>query len=716
MVDYFVDLVAATNGAGTAASPWNQFTATENAGVVDGDNIWFKRVSPAVNTKSIAWKGAIDPSSKINYIGWPKEGDVFYEARPEDLKETWDVSTDNYVKQAVNYTPTAADSKPAAVLESNLSLHRFNIRQEYNSYNYARQAIKIVNCAHIDIYNCYLFMQYYANSNETGCIYINNGTNIGIYNTILNHSNSGRYNSLINISAAEAITFSGCSLYYGEGGTTQHDAADCGSSTKCSYFYNAQIDFINTTFNMDYYYYTSGAAGYYYSADLMFSNSNITISGCQVLIDNSSYSTMGSFPTNVNIGVFRIIDTNFNFIDSNIYSTQIGVTNFLIQTGDQYNVNIENVHWEVLRTKNIFADIRNYSKVTFKNITGSLYESNPITPENVNYFIAFLNWNYIINNDNIIFDNVQYRLGYILDMDRSETLYSLKLNNTTNAVLKHNIVFLTRIYSIYINNSEICGFYKTRFSGGSGAFIYGNYYLYFPITIKNSIITDIPIVITSDFYENIDILIYNCTGAGTYMFSDSNNSTTYSMKFKSIRNKNFSSLGTIKEHPFIEAQSILDNFSNGISYFTNDQIAYQTSSVSRTSGAGYSIEINKKTINGDEVTYPRIGDDQIWVYLPSAGTHIITAYLKYKCTEGALEEGDIKLGVDIINEFPQTIIGETLIIDEGSVWTDLPDISSALKLQCSVTITQPQYCPVRLYMYKTISSLIIYFDPKIVLT
>ena len=718
MVDYFVNLVAATNGDGSAASPWNQFTATENAGVIDGDNIWFRRVVPAVNTKIVIYKGATSPSSRINYIGWPKEGDVFYETRPEALRATWDLDISyDYVYQDKNtYNPHPTGVVATAV--SNMSIHRFYLRNTYNTTSYHKTALLIDTVNNVDVFYCYL---YNASTTDnlnsfpySAPLYIDNSDNINLYKTIVNTSYQAyRYSNTFTIKNSTNITFSGCSLYWGNW-NTEVMVPNYISDISTTRIYNSQTTFINTNFNVEIC--VGGATGFHYPGILFFQECTMTtISGCTIDINypNVSYSTNYLWPSNSGVSVFKIDRGNFNFIDSNISSKQIRLNNFLVY-GSSGNVNIENVVWNVTSTpQNIFLDVRGTIPVTLKNITGSLYEEATLEYDKVNYLISFSDWEYIINS-NITLDNVQPELGYILDMSRQTLPYDLNIKNTTIPILKHNIVYVTRLKSINIDNSEIAGFHRTCFS--TGQYIYGGYYNNFPVVIKNSLVNKNPLVLSTAYAENIDYLIYNCTGRGYQIFSDGSNSNLYGLRLKSIRNKGFSSLGNIKEHEWVDAQSILDNFSNGISYFTNYTMSYQTSPVTRTNGAGYSVEINKKTMAGVEIAYPRIGDDNIWVYLPSGGEHTLTAFIKYTYTDTLLAAADIKLGVDIINEVPISIIDGSIVDDPGSTWSTLPENSVNVKVQCTVITTQPQYCPVRIYIYGYVPGLKIYLDPKIVLS
>lgn len=717
MVDYFVDLIASTNGNGTTASPWNQFTATENAGVIDGDNIWFRRVVPAVNTKIVIYKGATSPSSKINYIGWPKEGDVFYETRPEDLRATWDLDmTYSYVYQDKNtYNPFPTGVVATAV--SNMSIHRFYLRNTYSSPIYHKTALRVESISNVDVYDCYLYNTYATNDlysyPYSTPLYISSADNINLYRTIVQVSTGAyRFSNTFIIKNSTNVTFSGCSLYWGNW-SSQPMTPDYISDVNTTYVYNSQTTFKNTTFAVEIY--VGGTDGFHYPGILYFEDCNTTISGCTVNINypTLNYSVNDAWPSNSGVSVFKIYQGNFNFINSNISSKQIRLNNFLVH-GSSGNVNIENVDWQVTSSpQNIFLDVRGTIPITLKNITGSLYEEATLEYDKVNYLISFSDWEYIINS-NITLDNVQPELGYILDMSRQTLPYNLNIKNTTIPILKHNIVYVTRLKSINIDNSEIAGFHRTCFS--TEQYIYGGYYTNFPVVIKNSLVNKNPLVLSTAYAESIDYLIYNCTGRGYQIFSDGSNSNLYSLKLKSIRNKGFSSLGNIKEHEWVEAQSILDSFSNGISYFTSYEMSYQTSAVARTNGAGYSIEIIKKTIAGIETAYPRLGDDNIWVYLPSSGEHTLTAFIKYTYTDTLLAAADIKLGVDIINEVPISIIDGSIVDDPGSTWSTLPENSVNAKIQCTVTTTQPQYCPVRIYIYGYVPGLKVYLDPKIVIS
>ena len=66
MANFYVDFSAGTNGTGTAASPWNVFTATQNASVSAGDSVWFRRYLMTYDTKLMTWKGGTDTNNRIN--------------------------------------------------------------------------------------------------------------------------------------------------------------------------------------------------------------------------------------------------------------------------------------------------------------------------------------------------------------------------------------------------------------------------------------------------------------------------------------------------------------------------------------------------------------------------------------------------------------------------------------------------------------------------
>lgn len=715
MTDYFFDFTSGTNGNGTSVSPWNQCTAAETTTISGGDNLWFRRCQPADNTKLIVFKAGDSNESRINYIGWPMIGDEFYNTRPS--MPTWDQDASLYLYQSANNNQYTA----VITLQSNINLHRIYSSDNYGNANYGHQSLAIITKSNVTLKNCRLYATsmpdtvgyWYA-----GLSYLDNAFNILFENTIFDGAGGSSYRmvSLYNIRNSTPVTFSGCTFYFGTDSWANEMNISYFDDTDSSYVERATLNFINCTMYNRLNVANHTSPGFYYSGLTYINGSagvtTVTVSGCNIIMDNTTDTTTKGFPSYAPLAFFRVKSANFSMYNTTItsYARQQSV----VLTEGTSNILLDTINWTVSgRPINILVDLRGYTTCTLNNITGTLYEGVDKDINNVNYLLAFSNWDYIFN-DVLSLNNVLYHLGYILELTRDAAPRDINISSHTYAALQHNTVYITRMNSLTFNNSNIAGFRLHDYSANSGNYVYGGYIPGNNISLKNSNINNVPLQLDNTYSQQVNALVYNCVGAGTVVFNDNGTPNPYVLNLKAVRNTGFTTVGAVREGQGVEVYAVLNNFNNGTTFYTSNLLTCQTSTVNKTGGAGYSVQIIKKAANNVEVTYPKIGDDTTWVYLPAAGTYTVTLYIKYSCSVGySLVEGDVRLGMDYINGNSVLVYSDTYMVDNSSTWSALAAFSEALQLSCTVTVTAAQYCPVRLYIYATLPSLTIYFDPKL---
>jgi hypothetical protein len=123
MPDWFFDPDAAGTGSGSSAADaftnCNSWFALQNSanGLAFGDRVWFRRTSQASMTPSSAQWGRQGWSVINNpygwFIGWPKSGEPFYDARPGDARSAgWDLDVNTYVNTDINMAVWAHVNDP----------------------------------------------------------------------------------------------------------------------------------------------------------------------------------------------------------------------------------------------------------------------------------------------------------------------------------------------------------------------------------------------------------------------------------------------------------------------------------------------------------------------------------------------------------------------------------------------------------------------------
>jgi hypothetical protein len=220
----------------------------------------------------------------------------------------------------------------------------------------------------------------------------------------------------------------------------------------------------------------------------------------------------------------------------------------------------------------------------------------------------------------------------------------------------------------------------------------------------------VPIQVQATNSQAIDATIYNCVGAGTDILQ-ANGNTVYNLTLVASRNRGFTGIGTIADVPWVNAKAILNDFNNGTAQYISNTLSYETSTASRSGGAGYAVKIIKKLDDDLEVMYPNIGEDATWIFFPSAATYTVTGYVIYTASSGALSSTDIKLGIDIMGAYSYENTTSVLSSDD-STWTGVVS-GTIIKLTSIIAIPKEQYAPVKIYLSKRLDGLIVYFDPKL---
>lgn len=722
MANYYVDFSAGSNGTGTAASPWNVFTSTQSAGVTVGDRVWFRRYIVAADTKFIAWKAGTDTLNRITYIGWPIAGDEFYDIREETLRATWDGDVAQYAYQR---RLTYVADTPAALLVSNINVHRFYFWDDFRSNSNLRMAVSTKNANYITLKNCYAYVTYLPPTTDDlvsggwwggtlGCdgsagIEILNSTIDGSGNMSLSRSNTIKIRN-------SNVTFSGCTLQYGwpAGGAP---VVSYIVNSASSYAQDSTIVFNNSTFNFKQ---TSGNIASGYSATTFYShqhfvNCNTTFSGCTIGINNTGTNAVTNLmPINIPIACMRFSEGTLNVQSTNTTSMQNKFTMFELM--NYVSATFNNVSWNI--TTNVFSNIfillrTPITSLSVNNITGATPTNGTGYYDYENFTFGFIGWDKVSDTVNITMSNVEPSLGYVLDATRpdSATVYQT-VNIKTNScpILRYNTLFLSSVGYLNVSNSDFCGVRLIQKVYSVSDFVQGSSVPAVRVKISNSTISRVPIQIQSTNNQLIDATLYGCTGAGTDLLQ-ANGNIVYGLTFLAVRNRGFTGIGTVADLPWLNTKSILNDFNNGTAQYISYELNYETSTASRASGAGYSVKIIKKLDNNNTVVYPNIGEDATWVYFPSAANYTVTAYLIYTASSGALTSSDIKLGIDIMGAYSYENTASTLSSDD-STWTGVTG-GTIIKLVSTITIPKEQYAPVKIYVLKRLPGQIIYFDPKL---
>ena len=475
------------------------------------------------------------------------------------------------------------------------------------------------------------------------------------------------------------------------------------SFLNCSFLFQQQPGSVASTYSTTNFY-----------AYQHFVSSTTTISGGSVTLSCATNSVTNILPINIPLSTFRVSGGTFNL--QNVTATNMLSKSNLLSLYNNAVVSLSNVSWTITgSTSSSFIEIRTpITSLSLNNITGSVPINGDGTIPNENYFMIFIGWDKMTAG-NITMTNVASTLGYVLDATRisSATAYqSLYYADTVFPVLRYGITILTSVSSINFLNCDVGGFKFIQLTYSSSYYIQGCSTPQIRVKIRRSTFTGVPIQIDPSTNQYFLVSLSNCVGSGTDLLN-ANGNTIYSLDLTTVRNRGFTGVGTLLNQPWINANSILNDFNNGTAQYLSYDLSYETSTAARTGGAGYAIKIIKKIDDNLPVYYPNIGDDATWIYIPTAGNYLITAYLIYTCSSGTLASADLKLAIDVMGVYSTEYSNSSLSGDTSS-W---PSISgTAIKLTITITTIKEQYCPVRLIINKKLSGLIIYFDPKVVVT
>jgi hypothetical protein len=716
MAHFFVDFSAGSNGTGTAASPWNVFTSTQSASVSSGDSVWFRRYLMAGDTKFIAWKSGSSSASRINYIGWPIAGDTNYAAREETLKATWDGDSAQYAYQR---KIAVGSSNPAALLVSFINVYRFYIYDDYTAVDSVRLALSTLNASYIRMENCYTYCTYLPDSTAAGTwyagsLYIEGSTGIEVVNSTIDGSGSGSVSRCNTLKIKNStVTFSGCAFKYGyaAGGAPVVSYLD---DYKSSYINLSTVNFLNCSFVFQQ---TSGNITSSYSATIHYAyqhfvNSVTTISGCTIAINNVTNQTSFLMPSNIPISSFRVSGGTFTLQNSSATNIQSKMNFLSLQ--NMAVVSLDTVSWTITNSTSCsFIEIKSaITSLSLSNISGSVPTDGNGEIANENYFIVFIGWDRVTGSANITMNNVVGTLGYILDATRpggATTYQSIVITGSTAPVLANNTVYVTSVGSLNLSDCSVGGFKFFQKTYASSDYIQGTSQTQVRLRLRKCSFAKTPLQIQATNNQYFWASIYSCVGAGTDILN-ANGNTVYSLDLTTVRNRGFTGTGTLLDQPWISANSILNDYNNGTAQYLSYELTYETSTVARTSGAGYSVKIIKKLDDNLPVYYPNIGEDATWIYIPVAGNYTVTAYIIYTSSSGSLTTADLKLGIDIMGAYSQENTSSALSGDSSS-WPGVT--GTAVKLVSSITTVKEQYCPVKLIINKRIPGLIIYFDPKV---
>jgi len=719
MANYYVDFSSGTNGTGTAASPWNVFTATENAGVSAGDSVWFRRYIVAADTKFIAWKSGTDGSTRINYIGWPITGDEYFDSREESLKAAWDGDATQYAYQR---RLTYVADTPAALLVSYINVHRFYFLDDNTNNATLRMALSTKNANYIKIKNCYAYVSYLpATTNDLsaswwgGTLGCDNSGSIEVIDSTIDGSGYMSFSRSNTIKIRNSnVTFSGCTLQYGSSGIPYISYIQEAAS---SYALNSTLTFNNCTLNFRQ---TSGnvASGYSTSnfyAHQHFISCNTTFSGCTIGINNTgTNSTTNLMPINIPIACMRFGGGTLNMQSTNTSSIQNKFTMF--ELTDNVAATFNNVDWTIGSNtfSNIFILIRtSITSLALSNITGSVPSTGTGYYDYENFSFGFIGWDKVSDTANITMTNMATTLGYVLDATRpnSDIVFQNKtVTDNSCAILKYNTLYVNLLRYLKVYDSDFYGVKLIQKTYVASDFIQGSSLNAVRVTLYNSTLSVVPIQVHATNMQAIDATIYNCVGAGTDILQ-ANGNTIYTLSLVAARNRGFTGIGTIADVPWVSAKAILNDFNNGTAQYISNTLSYETSTASRSGGAGYAVKIIKKLDDNLEVMYPNIGEDATWIFFPSAATYTVTGYVIYTASSGALSSTDIKLGIDIMGAYSYENTTSVLSSDD-STWTGVVS-GTIIKLTSIIAIPKEQYAPVKIYLSKRLDGLIVYFDPKL---
>lgn len=707
MADWYVDLSASTNGDGSTSSPWNDFTSTENASVNAGDRVWFRRTDTG---EYISGFKEGDVNNPIYYIGWPKEGDDFYSIRDSGLAATWDLDSEDYcyLKRSIANN----SNEGVMVLKSNSEYHRFRAYNTYPGCSNYTCSIRINSQSNISIK--YGYFQMYLTCYNYGTnrsLYATSSNNIKFYECkfYYNAYSSYRYEACFCYINSCNIVFDSCTIYNRYDNSTVVYSMD--GTTESNYINSSTATFTDCTFVWGDRTSNDNHYGFYLAHEIYISSSNVTISGCDLYNDRA----IGSYtlPGRCFISYFDVYNCNVSVIDQTIDIDQ-KMTSFMCIRAD-CNVSVNNIEWNCSYAPNtlflLYCWDDSLNSLNINSVYGNVTQPGG-SINDYNYLFTVYGDD-LYYSDKIQITNCAFSNPYSLDIAR--TSYDIDVDNLpANTISTVCTTALTKVNSVkFINSSKINSIMLLDLSANSSYFVYGG--LGQPVTIDlyNNHFNNIPVKLDNTFNQVLYVTIDMCRGNSTAIVEYSGGNS-FGGEIKAIRNIGFSSIGYIGNHKSFTTYSTFNNYDNGTTQLTKYHTQYQTSSIKRDGGAGYSVELHyRNTVNDELIQYPIKGYDTTWIYLAASGTYTVNAYVSYisESTTG-FNEGDIYTNIIAMNETPEEYKTSTLTTD-NSTWVGLPSTASGIKLTNSVHVTSAQYCPVILNLEKYLDGVKVYFDPKL---
>jgi len=714
MSDYFIDFGAATNGNGSTSSPWNRFTSAEHTSIVGGDNLWFRRFSPGNNINLITWLMGTDDSNRINYIGWPYEGDQYYDVRASALRSVWDLDATTYLYQRFDTSSAAV-----ATLPSNITIHRFRFDNYKNLANSGNgRVVDIISQANISFFNSYMYIPNYTptvtNYTFARTLRVDDSTNIYLESSTINQGNpSGTRSNMpcifyINDSS---VDFLKCVLYLGENNNNPFYNSDEGLNDNTSLIINSTLNFVNTTFHFRYnasYMSSTGEAQSKLSCLYLKDNAHVTVSGCDILHDNTYDRTDRTLPSYPLLASFKVAEGTFEMYDTEITTSHRNYT--LIRTVDDLaNITVKRCSWTVYdRPCNIFIEIQKYNSITISDITSELFSSTDYVYYN-NFFLGFSNLEHL-KGQGIHIENIDYMKA--LDLCRTNN------GNVTvdvdNGMLKYLDIHFTTVASFTAENVPVGGvsyFYQTV---GTTSYLRGGTPSIVTFNLKNVDFTGHPLKLTTNGSTEINANILYNNGNNTAIVNK-NNYVFNRLKLVASRNTNFSELGELNASTYVEGYSMINSYDHGATSYYNNNRFYSTSPANRTGGAGYSVKLLNSQDDGKEMTYPKVFEDTTWIHVTASGTYNVIGYFATTTVSGAgfiINDGDISLTVDVINKYPEEFSTSILTIDDTSTWNNITP-NAMYKVTNVISVDKEQYCPVRVHYFRKNMNSALYFDPKL---
>ena len=717
MADYFIDFTEGSNGDGSSGTPWNQFTTSEHTTVSGGDYLWFRRCD---TTKLIDF---IDLA--VDYVGWPKSGDPLYSSRPAAKQAAWDPDTDDYCVQYTNVS-SVWTMEPY----SDNTIHRFYGEYAFLANTGSAGSMHILNKQDIEFNNC-KFSSWNGTYNAAGwTIFIDTCSNI-VFNSCIIHdmlqhtTASYRYPTTYKITNSTGIYINDSTELLGmasdiDGTLTIATSASINryaliSNSTC-YFYNHEF----TSYSG----YLAQQYNYNYRAIGIEDSSVVTYSGSSFNFLNTYTLSASTVTRHAGGAHFRCDDATLNIYNSSLNLVSKDTT--FIDSSDDAIVNVDELNIEQIKQGgDYFILIRDCVSVSLTSISGTLEDIDPQEKTRPMFMMIpgldFIEDNVTINNINLTGPVGVLDITHNIDADPS-TATDVVINSTSSLFSEiTNITYYTRVFnSLYIDNvtlHSIVYIYNTYnasywFEGTSKNRIYTMNIKECTFNSANQSIYALYTAIGVPFALYINM--YGCTGGGNIITIDNLVKMIY-LDIYSKYNTNFSAFTNEFTHKY-NIVSLNDSFvTNNMAVQTHNE-TNNTSVVTRTGGAGFSNYVTSNTqAKAGYFQFPKLGQDNLWVSLPSAGTYTVTAYILHSGATPLSNNTDVEM---VIEKFEGVYLPSSSsgLSSDSSTWTPEPADSTAYVLTASVTVAYAQFVPVHFLFHDVSSVHKYYIDPKLVVT